>query len=93
MAAQRGIPQNSHRLPRPVDATAWMDQAACKGQPDWLMFPAKAERADPAILRICGGCEVRKPCLDYAIEHDENHGVWGGLTENQRRDLKRRATT
>ena len=41
--------------------------------------------------RICSGCEVRAQCLEYALAHDERFGIWGGLSERERRRLKRRA--
>ena len=39
--------------------------------------------------RICLGCEVKDACLDYALAHDERFGIWGGLSERERRRLKR----
>jgi WhiB family redox-sensing transcriptional regulator len=36
---------------------------------------------------ICGRCDVREACLEYALEHGERYGMWGGMTENQRRKL------
>jgi WhiB family redox-sensing transcriptional regulator len=55
----------------------WRDNAACKNEPAHVWFsdsPALIEVAK----RICGTCEVRRDCLDYAIENREQHGVWGG---------------
>ncbi|MDQ6659189.1 MAG: WhiB family transcriptional regulator, partial [Actinomycetota bacterium] len=40
---------------------------------------------------ICTGCEVRSECLSYALSNDERFGIWGGLSERERRRLKRRA--
>lgn len=40
-----------------------------------------------AAVMVCGGCEVREICLAHAVEHHERHGVWGGLTEEQRLPL------
>jgi WhiB family redox-sensing transcriptional regulator len=40
--------------------------------------------------RICTSCEVRSQCLEYALDHDERFGIWGGLSERERRRLKRR---
>ena len=40
--------------------------------------------------RICQGCEVRAECLEYALANDERFGLWGGLSERERRKLKRR---
>jgi hypothetical protein len=36
---------------------------------------------------ICGRCDVREACLEWALEHGERYGIWGGTTENQRRKL------
>ncbi len=48
------------------------------------------DETDKAIaLRACGSCAVREICLDYAMEHRIDHGVWGGATEEQRRQLRR----
>ena len=41
--------------------------------------------------RICTRCEVRAECLEYALGSDERFGIWGGLSERERRKLKRRA--
>ena len=41
--------------------------------------------------RVCMSCEVRAECLEYALEHDERFGIWGGLSERERRRLKRQA--
>jgi WhiB family redox-sensing transcriptional regulator len=40
--------------------------------------------------RVCLSCEVRQECLEYALAHDERFGIWGGLSERERRRLKRR---
>lgn len=41
--------------------------------------------------RVCVGCEVRVECLEYALANDERFGIWGGLSERERRKLKKRA--
>ena len=51
-------------------------------------FPEKGGSTREA-KRICLGCEVRDACLDYALAHDERFGIWGGLSERERRRLKR----
>jgi len=40
-------------------------------------------------LRVCRTCEVRAECLEYALENDERFGSWGGLSERERRRIKR----
>jgi Transcription factor WhiB len=52
-----------------------------------VFFPGRGEPAEPA-RQICAGCPVRQPCLDYALGHGITHGIWGGLTERDRRPLR-----
>ena len=56
-----------------------------------MFFPGRGESAEPA-RRVCAECPVRQPCLDYAISHGITHGIWGGLTERDRRPLRARHT-
>ena len=78
-----------HRTPAPPVAawTGWRYQAACRGADLQVFFPGRGESAEPA-RQICAGCPVRQPCLDYAISHAITHGIWGGLTERDRRPLR-----
>lgn len=68
---------------------AWMDDAACKGQPLQAFFYESSESLNelPGVS-ICNGCTVRAECLAYAVEKDVTHGVFGGLTYYQRRNIK-----
>jgi WhiB family redox-sensing transcriptional regulator len=69
---------------------SWMDRALCAEVGDDFWFPEKGgSTRDPK--RVCRSCEVRAECLEYALEHDERFGVWGGLSERERRQLKRAA--
>jgi WhiB family redox-sensing transcriptional regulator len=77
----------------PVDE-AWPRRAACRGPESALFFPptsseprADREARESRAKAICSGCPVRLPCLDYALEIEEPHGIWGGLTEHERRAL------
>jgi WhiB family redox-sensing transcriptional regulator len=81
--------QPRHRTPAlPVPALAgWRYQAACRGTDLEVFFPGRGEPAEPA-RQICAGCPVRQPCLDYALSHGITHGIWGGLTERDRRPLR-----
>ena len=78
-----------HRTPAlPVPAwTGWRYRAACRGADLEVFFPGRGEPAEPA-RQICAGCPVRQPCLDYALSHAITHGIWGGLTERDRRPLR-----
>jgi WhiB family redox-sensing transcriptional regulator len=68
----------------------WQDRALCAETDPEAFFPEKGGSTREA-KRICNGCEVRAQCLEYALEHDERFGIWGGLSERERRKLKRRA--
>jgi hypothetical protein len=52
-----------------------------------VFFPERGESAGPA-RQVCATCPVRQPCLDYAISNRITHGIWGGLTERERRALR-----
>jgi WhiB family redox-sensing transcriptional regulator len=68
-------------------AARWRELAACRGVDLDLFFPERGESAESA-RRVCARCPVRQPCLDYAITNRIVHGVWGGLTERERRALR-----
>jgi len=76
-----------HRTPAPPALAGWRYQAACRGTDLSVFFPGRGETAGPA-RQICAGCPVRQPCLDYALSHGITHGIWGGLTERDRRPLR-----
>ncbi|WP_328921161.1 WhiB family transcriptional regulator [Streptomyces sp. NBC_00208] len=72
----------------------WRMQAACRDEDPDLFFPIGS--TGPALVQteeakaVCDGCPVREPCLEWAMEHGQDSGVWGGLGEAERRALKRR---
>jgi WhiB family redox-sensing transcriptional regulator len=66
----------------------WQDRALCAQTDPEAFFPEKGGSTREA-KRICLGCEVKDRCLDYALAHDERFGIWGGLSERERRRLKR----
>jgi Transcription factor WhiB len=70
-------------------AARWRELAACRGADLEVFFPGRGESAGPA-RRVCAACPVRQPCLDYAISNRIAHGIWGGLTEQERRALQSR---
>ncbi len=71
-------------------ALAWQADALCAQTDPEAFFPEKGGSTRDA-KRICTACEVRTECLEYALENDERFGIWGGLSERERRRLRRRA--
>ncbi len=67
----------------------WQERALCAQTDPEAFFPEKGGSTREA-KRICAGCEVRAECLEFALAHDERFGIWGGLSERERRRLKRR---
>jgi WhiB family redox-sensing transcriptional regulator len=70
-------------------AARWRELAACRGTDLEVFFPERGGSAGPA-RQACAACPVRQPCLDYAISNRIVHGIWGGLTERERRALQSR---
>jgi WhiB family transcriptional regulator, redox-sensing transcriptional regulator len=73
------------------DEHDWQERALCAQTDPEAFFPEKGGSTREA-KRICSGCEVRAECLEFALAHDERFGIWGGLSERERRRLKRRAS-
>ena len=79
---------------RSCTAMDWRHRSACLDEDPELFFPIG--NTGPAILQIeeaktvCHRCEVREQCLAWALEAGQDHGVWGGMSEDERRALKRR---
>ena len=69
---------------------AWQEQALCAQTDPEAFFPEKGGSTREA-KRICVGCDVKGECLEYALGQDERFGIWGGLSERERRRLKRAA--
>lgn len=68
----------------------WQERALCAQTDPEAFFPEKGGSTREA-KRVCVSCEVRSECLEYALANDERFGIWGGLSERERRKLKRRA--
>ena len=74
-----------------TEVLPWADQAACLvAEPD-TFFPEKGGSTREA-KRICNDCPVKAECLEYALENDERFGIWGGMSERERRKLRRLAS-
>jgi WhiB family redox-sensing transcriptional regulator len=69
---------------------AWQERALCAQTDPEAFFPEKGGSTREA-KRVCLSCDVRGECLEYALAHDERFGIWGGLSERERRKLKKRA--
>jgi len=72
----------------------WRVKAACKGPESYLFYPPslperreERDERERAAKAICATCSVRRACLDHAVRIREQHGIWGGLTESERRPL------
>ena len=82
-------PVGSHTIPED-----WRHRAACRDEDPDLFFPVG--NSGPTLVQIaeaktvCLRCPVAAPCLTWAFESGQDAGVWGGMTEDERRALKRR---
>jgi len=70
-------------------ALAWQERALCAQTDPEAFFPEKGGSTREA-KKVCTRCDVRAECLEYALAHDERFGIWGGLSERERRKLKKR---
>ena len=68
----------------------WHERALCAQTDPEAFFPEKGGSTREA-KRVCLSCDVRSDCLEYALMHDERFGIWGGLSERERRRLKKLA--
>lgn len=66
----------------------WQDYANCLGVDPELFFPARGESTKEA-KEVCRGCVVREECLEQALMNTEKFGIWGGMSERERRGLRR----
>lgn len=74
-----------------VARPAWQDGAACRGLDPDQFFPERRDSnlVTRAAKAVCRGCRVRSNCLEHALSHPERFGIWGGLSERERRQLRR----
>lgn len=75
----------------------WQQQAACRGEDSALFFApnyfekrGEKDAREARAKASCIQCPVRERCLEYALKIGEEHGIWGGLNEQERRQLLRR---
>lgn len=84
----RGVP--GVRRADTEDPLAWQADALCAQTDPEAFFPEKGGSTREA-KKICALCPVRAQCLEYALKNDERFGIWGGLSERERRKLRKRA--
>ncbi len=74
--------------------TTWRELAACRDSQPSLFFPigstGLAIDQITAAKQICATCSVQEDCLQYALESNQESGVWGGYAEDERRRLRKR---
>lgn len=73
-----------------TEEMSWQERALCAQTDPEAFFPEKGGSTREA-KKVCQSCEVRVDCLEYALLMDERFGIWGGLSERERRRLKKRA--
>src|SRR5215469_7819696 len=76
--------------PEDLEDLGWQDRALCAQTDPEAFFPEKGGSTREA-KRVCRSCDVRAECLELALANDERFGIWGGLSERERRRLKRAA--
>ncbi|MFE9934241.1 WhiB family transcriptional regulator [Streptomyces sp. NPDC005533] len=70
---------------------AWEERAACRTSDPEELFVAAAAQAQATA--VCSGCQVRTECLAHSLDHRVEFGIWGGMTERERRALLKRRPT
>lgn len=88
-----GIDEDRDGAGRGDDAVNWFAQGACASEDPELFFPVGT--GEPAVRQIedakqvCRRCDVAEACLQWALQTGQNAGVWGGMSEDERRTLRR----
>ena len=76
-----------------VDPDAWRDVAACRDTDPDLFFPVGttglALEQIAAAKSVCAACDVQSACLEFALATNQESGVWGGTSEEERRKLRK----
>lgn len=67
---------------------SWQTKSNCMGVDPDLFFPERGASTREA-KEVCRGCVVREECLEYALSNGEKFGIWGGMSERERRRLRR----
>ncbi|MFF0739891.1 WhiB family transcriptional regulator [Streptomyces sp. NPDC004111] len=78
----------TRKLSTTGSALSWQDGALCAETGPEFFFPEPGSSTREA-KQLCGACDMKRTCLEYALAHDERFGVWGGLSEKERNELRR----
>jgi WhiB family redox-sensing transcriptional regulator len=78
---------DEERFARPFEFPEWMADASCASTDPDAFFPEKGGSTRMAKL-ICSRCPVAAECLDYALDNGEKFGIWGGVSERDRRKIQ-----
>ncbi|MDV6979616.1 WhiB family transcriptional regulator [Mycobacterium intracellulare] len=89
MSALPGRPQASHLPVAPRGDLSWRNRARCEGVDPERFFPRKSDEQKETI-KFCLGCPVRIECLQYALDVPAAYGIWGGTTQEERHQLRKR---
>ena len=66
-----------------------MMRAHCRGLDPELFYPDEHQVVDPEARAVCAVCPVNTDCLNHALSNGEKHGVWGGTSVNDRRQIRK----
>ena len=69
---------------------SWREQAACAGHDTPDIFFEEDVVAQQQAMRLCAVCPVREQCLEFALRHKQDDGIWGGMTGQRRHALRKR---
>ena len=77
-----------------IQEEIWMDDALCKSSDTNVFFPVgmstKAVKKIKKAIQVCNDCPVINDCLDYALRSNQDIGIWGGTTEEDRKYLRKK---
>ena len=85
-----GVPKVRRIAEDESDQLSWQADSLCAQTDPEAFFPEKGGSTREA-KRICSTCEVKSQCLEYALQNDERFGIWGGLSERERRKVRKTA--
>jgi len=79
--------------PESLDVDTWRTSASCRSTDPDLFFPVGTTGIAldhiASAKAVCGACPVQGPCLEFALETNQDSGVWGGTSEEERRAIRR----